>query len=183
MDFKKEYSKNHAARFENTLRVMKQYAPVHQKILDLGPENPFTEIMRKEGYDVTNTPSGLDLDYHSDHELVRDKEFDLATSFEIFEHMVNPFSVLMNLGAQKLIATVPLRLWFAKAYWNDADPYDRHYHEFEDRQFDMLLEKSGWEIIHTEKWVSRTSKIGFRPLLRNFTPRHYLVVAKRRESE
>ena len=39
---------------------------------------------------------------------------------------------------------VPLNLWFASAYRNKTDLWDRHYHEFEDWQFDWLLEKAGW---------------------------------------
>jgi len=72
-----------------------------------------------------------------------------------------------------------LRLWFAKAYCNPTDPWDRHFHEFEDWQFDWLLERSGWRIVRTEKWVSYTSKLGVRPLLRRFTPRYYAVEAIR----
>ena len=53
----------------------------------------------------------------------------------------------------------------------------RHYHEFEDWQFDWLLEKSNWEIEKKEKWTSPIKKIGFRPILRKFTPRYYIVYA------
>ena len=43
-------------------------------------------------------------------------------------------------------ASVPLRLWFANAYRNKSDQRDQHFHEFEDWQFDWLLEKAGWKI-------------------------------------
>jgi hypothetical protein len=55
--------------------------------------------------------------------------------------------------------------------------WDRHYHEFEDWQFDWLLEKSNWKIEKKEKWTSPIKKIGFRPLLRTITPRYYIVYA------
>ena len=83
----------------------------------------------------------------------------------------------------KLIASVPLKLWFSNAYKNPNDKRDRHYHEFEDWQFDWLLEKSGWEIISRKKWTNPTKKIGLRPILRLFTPRYYIVYAKRKPIE
>ena len=55
--------------------------------------------------------------------------------------------------------------------------WDRHYHEFEDWQFDWLLEKSNWKIEKKDKWTSHIKKIGFRPLLRTITPRYYIVYA------
>lgn len=87
--------------------------------------------------------------------------------------------VLRNLPGEKLLASIPMRLWFAPAYRNKNDPRDLHYHEFEDWQFDMLLEKAGWKIIHRHKWTHPTNKIGIRPLLRKITPRYYAVYAER----
>ena len=68
----------------------------------------------------------------------------------------------------------------AKAYRNYKDPRDCHYHEFEDWQFDWLLEKAGWEIKARKKWTNPTNKIGFRPILRWFTPRYYIVYAEKK---
>jgi hypothetical protein len=87
--------------------------------------------------------------------------------------------LLSNLPAKKLIVTVPLNLWFAKAYRNREKTWDQHYHEFEDWQFDWLLEKSGWRIVKRVKWVSPSTKFGFRSILRRFTPRYYGVYAER----
>ncbi|MCD6091950.1 MAG: hypothetical protein J7J72_10665, partial [Bacteroidales bacterium] len=128
-------------------------------------------------YRVENTPKGLDLDIDAD--WIGNKNVDVVTAFEIFEHLTNPFQVLSEIKANKLIATVPLSLWFAKAYRNPSDEWDQHYHEFEDWQFDMLLERTGWKVIHTEKWKIHDKKIGFRPILRRFYPRIYAVVAER----
>ena len=93
--------------------------------------------------------------------------------------MVAPFNVLKDIQANKLVASIPLKLWFASAYSSKTDNWDRHYHEFEDWQFDWLLEKSGWKILQSEKFTSPVNKIGLRPILRKFTPRFYLVYAER----
>ena len=117
----------------------------------------------------------LDLDLKN----VQETHAEVVTAFEILEHLVAPFNVLRAIPGDKLLASVPLRLWFASAYRSRTDPWDRHYHEFEDWQFDWLLEKSGWHIRKSEKWSSPVNKIGFRPILRKFTPRYYAVYAER----
>lgn len=147
------------------------------KILNLGPDNPLSELLEKDGYSITNTGVGQDLDL--DFEIVKSDEFDAVIGFEILEHMVSPFPLLKAIKAKKLVLSVPLSLWFAKAYWNESDPYDRHYHEFEPRQMSMLLEKAGWKVLKEEKHVSKANKIGIRPLLRRFTPRYYFVYCER----
>ena len=102
---------------------------------------------------------------------------DSVTAFEIFEHMLAPFNILSQLKTPKLIASVPLKLWFASAYWNTKDDWDKHYHEFEQKQFDFLLEKSGWVVKDHLIWTSPDpKKIGLRPLLRYFTPRYYICL-------
>ena len=164
-------------RFKHTLDFLQKVAPAPAKILDLGVENPFSEIMKKEGYHVTNT-SGEDLDLRP--EAVRNSEVDIVTAFEIFEHLLAPFNVLTEIKAEKLVATVPLKLWFSPAYRSKTDKWDRHFHEFEDWQFDWLLEKTGWEIKERTKWTNPVNKVGLRPLLRKFTPRYYAVYAERK---
>ncbi|TVZ26957.1 hypothetical protein JM83_1964 [Gillisia sp. Hel_I_86] len=163
-------------RFKKTLEFLENAVPAPAKVLDLGVENPFSTIMQSHEYSVTNT-SGDDLDLYP---LVdSENEYDVVTAFEIFEHLVSPFNVLKNIKSKKLVATVPLKLWFADAYRSKTDMRDRHYHEFEDWQFDWLLEKAGWNIKKREKWTNPVQKIGFRPLLRKFTPRYYAVYAER----
>ncbi len=105
---------------------------------------------------------------------------EVVTAYEILEHLVSPFNVLRTVKAKKLVASIPLKLWFANAYRSKEDPWDRHYHEFEDWQFDWLLDKAGWEIKDRYKWTHPVKKIGFRPLLRQFTPRYYIVYAERK---
>ncbi|QIE60340.1 class I SAM-dependent methyltransferase [Rasiella rasia] len=163
-------------RYKRTLLFLKENISTQESILDLGVTNPFSEIMKEEGYTVTNT-QGEDLDI--DISRIQSETFDVLTAFEIFEHMLSPLQVLKNTNAKKLVASVPLKLWFASAYRSKTDDWDRHYHEFEDWQFDWLLEKAGWTIKKREKFSHPVKKIGFRPLLRLFTPRYYLVYAER----
>jgi len=171
------YKKLPLKRYEHTLQFLQSVLPAPATILDLGVRNPFTEIMEQNGYTVFNT-EGEDLDILP--EVVKKHNVDAVTAFEIFEHLLAPLQVLKEIEALKLIATIPLNLWFAKAYRSKTDDWDRHYHEFEDWQFDWLLEKSDWKIRKKEKWTSPIRKIGFRPILRKFTPRYYAVYAEKR---
>lgn len=163
-------------RYKQTLRFLKKHQPHTCKILDLGVSNPFSKILEGEGYEVFNT-SGTDLDI--DRSEIVQHSVDLTTAFEIFEHLLSPFEVLKSIKSDSLIASVPLKLWFAKAYRNQHDQRDQHYHEFEDWQFDWLLDKAGWEIIDRLKFTNPVKKIGIRPLLRSFTPRYYIVYCKK----
>jgi len=164
-------------RYRITLEFLDKYLIKSQTILDLGLENELSVILKDLGYNITNT-SGEDLDLENDLEI-KYGTFDVITAFEILEHLVSPFELLRKLPSDKLIATIPLRLWFTTAYKNEHDLLDRHYHEFEDWQFNWLLEKSGWKIINSEKWTNPSNKLGIRPILRSFYPRYYAVFAER----
>jgi len=167
-------------RYRITLEFLKKYIDKNEEILDLGVSNPFSEIMKENNYNVSNTHGeDLDIELSSVHK----SNATTVTAFEIFEHLVAPFNVLKEIKADKLIASIPLKLWFSNAYKNPKDKWDRHYHEFEDWQFDWLLEKSGWEIVSRKKWTNPTKKIGFRPILRLFFPRYYMVYAIRKPKE
>lgn len=166
----------HSKRYQKTLNFLIDVLPAPAVILDLGVRNPFSEIMEQNGYTVYNT-NGEDLDLVP--EIVKNFKIDAVTSFEIFEHLLNPYTVLKEINVDKLITTIPLNLWFAKAYKSNSDLRDRHYHEFEVWQFDWLLEKTGWKIQKTEKWTSPTNQIGIRPILRKYTPRYYAVYAEK----
>lgn len=163
-------------RFEHTLNFLQKHISTSQPILDLGVENPFSKIMKEHDYNVQNTKGeDLDLDFSS----VINSDAEVVTAFEIFEHLLAPFNVLREIKSKKLVASIPLRLWFSPAYQSKTDKWDRHYHEFEDWQFDWLLEKAGWKIIDSAKFTNPIKKIGFRPLLRKFTPRYYIIYAER----
>jgi hypothetical protein len=158
------------------MEFLEKHIPPTYEILDLGVNNPLAELMRAKGYSVSNTKEiDLDIDYRS---LIRSRA-KVLTAFEIFEHLLTPFNILLRTNASMLVATVPLTIWFSKAHRNRNQKQDSHFHEFEDWQFDWLLEKTGWKILDCEKWTSPTKITGVRPLLRNFVPRHYAVYAIR----
>ena len=163
-------------RFKLTAEFLLKHISTDSKILDLGVENPFTKIMKQHDFDVENT-QGEDLDI--DTSTIENSNANIITAFEIFEHLLSPFTVLKSIKANKIVVSVPLKLWFSSAYRSKTDKWDRHYHEFEDWQFDWLLEKAGWKILDRKKWTNPTKKIGIRPILRWFTPRYYIVYAER----
>ena len=171
------YEKNFPnKRYKITAEFLKENIAAGSKILDLGVENPFTAIMQAQGYQVENT-KGEDLDFDLS---AANTEADVVTAFEIFEHLLAPLNILSAIKADKLVASIPLKLWFAPAYRSKTDKWDRHYHEFEDWQFDWLLEKSGWEVKNRKKFTNPSRQLGLRPLLRSFTPRYYMVYAERK---
>jgi len=165
-------------RYRLTYQFLEKHISKSEAILDLGVENPFTEILKTNGFKVENT-KGEDLDLDTTN--IENSSAKVVTAFEIFEHLLSPFTVLKAIKANKLVLSIPLKLWFAKAYQSKTDKWDRHYHEFEDWQLDWLLEKAGWKIIDRQKWTNPTKKIGIRPILRWFTNRYYIVYAERLE--
>ncbi|MFD2907342.1 methyltransferase [Flavobacterium ardleyense] len=163
-------------RFNITLDFLKKHIKTSETIFDLGVPNPFSKIMEANDYKVINT-KGEDIDVNQT--ALQIENYEVFTAFEIFEHLLNPFTVLENVKADKILISIPLRLWFSPAYRSKTDMWDRHYHEFEDWQLDWLLEKTGFKIIDHVKFTHPVKKIGFRPILRFFTPRYYLVYAIR----
>ncbi|SDI10194.1 methyltransferase domain-containing protein [Winogradskyella thalassocola] len=163
-------------RFKLTLQFLQKHINTSESILDLGVKNPFSEIMISEGFSVENT-TGEDLD--ENQSAIETSSAEVVTAFEIFEHLFSPYEILKSIKANKLVISVPLKLWFAPAYRSKTDMRDRHYHEFEDWQLDWLLEKTGWTIKDRQQWTNPVNKLGIRPILRRFTPRYYIVYAER----
>ena len=171
------YANNsHHKRFQKTLGFLNQHIDQGTSILDLGVENPLSELMKAHGHKVENT-QGEDLD--ENQKVLVNSKAEVVTAFEILEHLLSPYQVLKSIKAQKLLVSVPLKLWFSSAYRSKTDLRDRHFHEFEDWQFDWLLEKTGWKIVASEKWINPPESFGVRSLLRYFTPRHYIVYAEK----
>ena len=165
-------------RYQKTWEFMARSIEGKRTVLDIGTQNEFSKLLAEKGLMVVNT-KGEDLDHNP--ETIATYDTEVATAFEIFEHLLNPLGVLKEIKAETLFASIPLSLWFAKADRNKADQWDQHFHEFEDWQFDWLLEKGGWQIIRREKWTSPVFIPGIRPLLRLFTPRYYIVEARRKK--
>ena len=163
-------------RFNITLDFLKKHIKTSETIFDLGITNPFSKIMEHNGFQVINT-NGEDLD--NDQTALQTNNYEVFTAFEIFEHLLNPYTVLQNVKCNKVLISIPLRLWFQSAYKSKTDKWDRHYHEFEDWQLNWLLEKTGFKIIDAVKFTHPVKKLGFRPLLRWFIPRYYLVYAEK----
>ena len=163
-------------RFRITLDFLKKHISTTETILDLGVPNPFSKIMVENKYNVINT-TGEDLD--TDQSALKNEAYTVFTAFEIFEHLLNPYTILENVKCDKVLISIPMRLWFSSAYKSKTDKWDRHYHEFEDWQLDWLLEKTGFKIVDSIQFTHPVKKIGFRPLLRFFTPRYYLVYAEK----
>jgi hypothetical protein len=168
---------SHQKRYDRTLDFLSKSISQSSTILDIGTPNAFSEILTNRGFTVYNT-SGEDLD--ETPEILSKFNADAVIALEILEHLLNPLGVLKSIKAEKLFASVPLQLWFAKAYRNKTNRWDQHFHEFEDWQFDWLLEKAGWEVVRREKWTFPVPTFGVRPLLRSITPRYYVVEAKRK---
>ena len=119
-------------RYNKTLDFVQEHLGSNSAVLDLGTRNAFSEILENNGYKVQNTlGENLDIDYHK----YIDCDIDAVCAFEIFEHMLAPFNILREFKTKKLIASVPLKLWFASAFWNEKDDWAKHYHEFEKKQF------------------------------------------------
>jgi hypothetical protein len=165
-------------RYKKTWAFIKPSLRPSTTILDIGTKNPFADFLAEKGFNVENT-RGEDLDEKP--ESLSAYTSDVTTAFEILEHLLNPLGVLKSIKSERLFASVPLSLWFAKSYRNKNDRWDQHFHEFEDWQFDWLLEKGGWEIVRSEKWTSRIKINGIRPIIRLFTPRYYIVEARRKK--
>jgi hypothetical protein len=163
-------------RFGLTLKFLEKHISKTDTILDLGVENPFSTIMKEAGYKVQNT-TGLDLD--DDVSEIKSFQGEVVTAFEIFEHLVSPYTSLKAIPCHTCVISVPLKLWFSSAYRDKKDIRDQHYHEFEAWQLDYVLEKAGWKVVDSVRFTNPTKKLGIRPLLRMFTNRYYLVYCKK----
>jgi len=165
------------SRIERVMDFMLKYVPVSSRILDLGTASDMSNLMKENGYAVINT-NGENLDKEYNH--LSNLDVDTVSAFQIFEHMLAPYNILNTLQYDYLIASVPLRVWFRGAWKDNLDPWGRHYHEFEVWQFQMLLERTGWDIIKSEIWKIPVSlTLGPRFWLRFITPTYYIVYCQK----
>lgn len=176
LDYASESNPTLEHRYEKTLAFLSAAVPAPARVLDIGSVNRLSGRMIERGYNVVNTEGDLD----TGSGIGANQHFDIMTAFEILEHLINPMGVLTGVRADHLVATVPLRLWFANSYRSEDDRWNSHFHEFEDWQFEWLLDRCGWSIQSTEKWTSPIRRIGIRPLIRRYTPRYLAVHAVRK---
>ena len=108
-------------RFTITLNFLKKHIATSETIFDLGVPNPFSKIMEESGYLVKNT-TGEDLD--NNQAALQNETYSVFTAFEIFEHLLNPFTILENVNCDKLVISIPLRLWFSSAYQSKTDKWE-----------------------------------------------------------
>ncbi|MFY0484130.1 methyltransferase, partial [Flavobacterium sp. PLA-1-15] len=87
-------------RFKHTLEFLKKHVSTQETIFDLGVPNPFSKIMEENGYTVKNT-KGEDLD--NNQTALKTEDYSVFTAFEIFEHLLNPYTVLQNVKCDKLL--------------------------------------------------------------------------------
>jgi hypothetical protein len=153
------YEKHFLIKIQTYFRLLKKHIPTSEILFDL--EFQIQKIMEENGYVVKNT-NGEDLD--NNQTALQTESYTVFTAFEIFEHLLNPYTILENVKCDKLLISIPLRLWFSPAYRSKTDMWDRHYHEFEDWQLDWLLEKPDGKL-PLGKNLHPVKKIGFRPLL------------------
>ena len=163
--------KNNEYRYSETVKFIGKHIQKSEQIIDLGVENVLSELIKANGFKIKNTSCDLD-------EYFGFMNYDVITAFEIFEHLFAPFNLLM-VTKGKLVCSIPLNLWFAKAYWNDNIKRDCHYHEFEERQFLALLDRTGWQVKDSLKIKYYDKWFGFRPILRMFYYRYLIIYAEK----
>lgn len=160
------------SRYIITKEYCERYIPKNSIVLDLGYENSLTKYLESK-YRVKNTEWNLDKQPAKINNLW---DYEYITSFEVFEHLLNPYSVLSAaMTGTKLLCSVPLRVFYSKPHWQDED-YKQHYHEFIPREFFKLLEKTGFEILFSKEHCI-VKNFGIRQLITAlFRVKRYLFV-------
>jgi len=135
----------------------------NQLILDVGARNPLTEALELEHkVSIDNTSGDLDIDFN-----IPGKDYDVIIYSHTIEHQFNPLYTLLELKKilndnGVLYVLMPER---GKLLWTKG-----HYHEIDDYRFNLLIERSGFEIIKKTRekaWRHWTEYIkGIRPFYR-----------------
>jgi hypothetical protein len=100
----------------------------------------------------------------------------VVTAFEIFEHLLNPYTILSEINQQDFHINTNAFVVFT-SYRSKTDMWD----------ITMNLKIGNWigfgkiglENYRSSKWTNPVNKIGIRPILRRFTNRYYIVYAER----
>lgn len=137
-------------------------------ILDIGERNLVGKYL-KETLDIILENTNSDLDYTIENYFILGKyQYNRVFCFEVIEHLLNPRYFMDNLHK---VTTEDCQVFLSypsrpKFLWNPID----HFHEYDKKRFNFLLEATGWKIIRKGKirllhrwWFYLT---GFRPILR-----------------
>lgn len=143
------------------------------KILHLGKAPLFK---RDLGIDFEETEGDLDIT------TLRDDNYDTVFMFEIAEHLFNPLYVLLNVRKTLkegglLYLSTPRRPFFLR---NKS----HHFHEYQDKSLENLLQRAGFEITRTKLFRTRSfisAFKGIRPLLRVCFEKIILIEARKIE--
>jgi len=164
-------------------RISKFIKSINGNVLDIGNRNDFGTYLAKTK-NLTYYHTGTqDLNYKLELDM---KCFDNIFCFDVLEHLVNPLLFIENLkqycnANTKIIVSVPRKKF--KWMWAKI-----HWHEFDDKRFNLLINIAGYNIIKGESFIARSSWkqfIGFwiRPYLRLlmfwiFPPKSHLYLLK-----
>ena len=167
------------SRKKKTLELMK--AANIEKAFDLGDDSPMRKYLQENGFHLSNLPGGKDLNKVNFSSNWQWENFSTSTftAFEVLERIFSPYHLLISAQPEKIICTVPLKIPFVPIHWS-SDKRDRHYHEFEEKQFIWMLEEAGYQVVKKERWYYTGLPVGIRTILRYLFPSWLAVIAIRK---
>ena len=168
-EYLKETKDNIQTRHRHAL--MLNYFREHRlsgRILDIGENNPFTELLRKElRLEIDNTNVDLDVESFAGTENMC--IYDNILCLDVLEHLFNPLFVMLQFhdvlkDDGKVYVSVPRR---PKILWTSV-----HFHEFDTYRFNLLLNRAGFKTRSKMRYSFRRPwfqyLLGARPFLRLF---------------
>jgi len=141
------------------------------RILHLGEAPLFKKDL---GIDFDETNGDLDVI------TLKENNYDTVFMFEIAEHLFNPLYVLLNVRKSLkdggiLYISTPRRPFFFRNK-------NHHFHEYQDKSLENLLQRAGFEITKTKLFRTRSilsGLKGLRPFLRVLFEKIILVEARK----
>jgi len=163
--------KNQTMRDLRIKEVKEFINPELGRVLHLGEAPLFKKDL---GVDFDETIGDLDII------SLKKNDYDTVFMFEIAEHLFNPLYVLLNVrktlkDGGTLYLSTPRRPFFLRNK-------NHHFHEYQDKSLENLLERAGFEITKTRLFRTRifTSGLkGLRPFLRVLFEKIILVEARK----
>lgn len=153
---KEEYNRhNNSIEDEGYVNMFKRFQKAFEPYIEgkrllefgSGPEPVFSEVLRRDGYDVTS----FDPYYLPDISYL-DKVYDVITSTEVFEHLSDPMGVLAELkGLLAPGGVMAIMTQFAKSdehfktWWYRRDP--THIAFYTPKAFEIMSKKMDLSIV------------------------------------